>query len=205
MECWGSEHLLYVAGSVLALLAYYPLATFVYPNLQFASKDTDIKYRPSWITLLQQMRLLLAAATVFAPANPLVAVGPSLVLFITAALVTYSMQPCLIWWINQLRVGLFLMLAWAALCAIALVGGCPRLACQVALGAGMLVLATLISAYLFRAYRVADIASPVKPSEVESVSDSSSLSIDDSTDRDPWDGGLAGLDSLRSNSGASEA
>jgi len=58
--CWEGEHAGYIAAAACAILAYYPLAAFIYPNLQFADPSVDIKYKPSFMILLQTTRFALS-------------------------------------------------------------------------------------------------------------------------------------------------
>ena len=57
MQCWSGTHLFYVFLAVVALLAYYPMASFIYPQLQFCDKHADVKYTTSFVVLLNQAKL----------------------------------------------------------------------------------------------------------------------------------------------------
>ncbi len=52
LECFGTPHFLLMAGGLVGILAYYPFATFLYANLQFINKDTDLKYHPQFVVYL---------------------------------------------------------------------------------------------------------------------------------------------------------
>jgi len=78
MSCWEGEHLLMVFLALVALLMYYPMASFMYPQLQvllililililkpldpfmypqlqFCDKAADIKYTTSFVVFLNQV------------------------------------------------------------------------------------------------------------------------------------------------------
>ncbi len=44
----------------LALLIYYPISTFMFPNFQFQNKVLDLKYDPSFVVLTIQAKLLIS-------------------------------------------------------------------------------------------------------------------------------------------------
>lgn len=52
IECFGVAHFALMGGALVGILAYYPFATFLYANLQFMNKDTDLKYNPQFLVYL---------------------------------------------------------------------------------------------------------------------------------------------------------
>lgn len=52
ISCFTGTHFLYIAVSIFVLVVYYPLATFMYANLQFVNKGSDLKYAPNFIVYL---------------------------------------------------------------------------------------------------------------------------------------------------------
>ena len=102
----------------------------------FADKSVDIKFRPTFMIFLQQLRLLLAGVTVLYPGDPNMILLPALAIFLTLTALNTSMQPCLVWWINIFRSLLFSICTWSAACSLALVNGLARPMCWAALSAG---------------------------------------------------------------------
>ena len=41
--CWEGIHAGWAASAALAVLLYYPMSSFVYPNLQFLDPSDDFK------------------------------------------------------------------------------------------------------------------------------------------------------------------
>jgi len=120
---------LYVLGAIVAILLFYPLASLVYPNLQFEDKSVDIKYQPSFMIFLQQLRLLAVGVAVLHPETPWVTVPTGLVCFVLLVFLSISMQPCLIWWVNGLRATLYGICICVSLASLLLLAGLSRAVC----------------------------------------------------------------------------
>lgn len=58
--CTSDTHIRYMGVSFLSLMLYYPISTFMYPNLQFQNKALDVKYDPSYKIIKVQACLILA-------------------------------------------------------------------------------------------------------------------------------------------------
>lgn len=54
-----------MTGGIIGILSYYPFATFLYSNLQFLNKDTDLKYHPQFIVYLAQAKLIFSSVASF--------------------------------------------------------------------------------------------------------------------------------------------
>lgn len=54
-----------MGGALVGILAYYPFATFLYANLQFINKDTDLKYHPQFMVYLAQTKLIFSSVASF--------------------------------------------------------------------------------------------------------------------------------------------
>ena len=59
ITCLTDEHSMYMGIGALALLIYYPISTFIFPNFQFQNKVLDLKYDPSFTVIQIQGRLLI--------------------------------------------------------------------------------------------------------------------------------------------------
>jgi len=53
-----------MGAGALAIFAYYPISTFMYPNFQFQDKVLDLKYEPSFLVLSIQAKLVLTGTTI---------------------------------------------------------------------------------------------------------------------------------------------
>ncbi|EGB11391.1 hypothetical protein AURANDRAFT_70910 [Aureococcus anophagefferens] len=50
VRCASRTHAVYVAAALAGILCYYPLLTYVQPQLQFKSKALDLKFEPTYLT-----------------------------------------------------------------------------------------------------------------------------------------------------------
>eukprot|EP00743_Colponemidia_sp_Colp-15_P008813 GILK01009620.1.p1 GENE.GILK01009620.1~~GILK01009620.1.p1 ORF type:complete len:1562 (-),score=246.10 GILK01009620.1:30-4637(-) len=115
MSCWDGVHYLYVVASFLAIFCYYPISTFMYPNLQFQDKSLDLKMHPSFLILLAQCKLVIAGTTNFFPSKKETSLLFSIagVVFLVLALAVIYGQPCMVRKANIWYGMLFLLGAWA--------------------------------------------------------------------------------------------
>ena len=60
IECNTGDHILYLVFAGIGMLLYYPLSSFLFPNIQFQNNDLDLKYNPTWIVILTQVKLLVS-------------------------------------------------------------------------------------------------------------------------------------------------
>jgi hypothetical protein len=74
-RCWEGTHYLYCAGALIVLLTYYPMASLLFPNLQFVDESLDIKFEPSFLIIIAQGKLLLAGIMAVFTNTPLVKVS----------------------------------------------------------------------------------------------------------------------------------
>lgn len=58
--CSSTKHKVLMGVAVAGMLLYYPLASFLYPNLQFADEGDDLKYEPTFVVIETQAKLFLA-------------------------------------------------------------------------------------------------------------------------------------------------
>jgi len=101
-ECWTGTHVGYIVAALLALLLYYPVSTFIFPNFQFADKSLDIKFNTTFVLLLAQVKMVCTGITVFFV--DVVWIQSLYVLcFGFLSYLSYSMQPCIIKRLNVWR------------------------------------------------------------------------------------------------------
>ena len=65
VRCGSVTHVVYVCCGLLAALAYYPLIAYLQPQLQFKSKSLDLKFEPTYLVLVAQVKLALAVVVNF--------------------------------------------------------------------------------------------------------------------------------------------
>lgn len=88
-----------MGGALVGILAYYPFATFLYANLQFVNKDTDLKYNPQFMVYLAQAKLIFSSLASFLHSSNTslivrLALMASTILFL--GLMSVYKQPCLV-------------------------------------------------------------------------------------------------------------
>ena len=54
-----------MALSIVGLVAYLPAATFLYSNVQFINRATDLKYHPQYMVYLALTKLLFSMLSSF--------------------------------------------------------------------------------------------------------------------------------------------
>ncbi len=59
LNCNEETHYIYVFLAGLGILLYYPLSSFLFPNIQFQNKSLDLKYDPTFIVISTQVKLLI--------------------------------------------------------------------------------------------------------------------------------------------------
>lgn len=114
-SCWSKSHSLYVAAASISLLLYFPLASFIFPNLQFADTSLDLKFEPSYLVLYQQARLVIAAALAWYPTDMFPALMAATVGNGILGIMSMKFRPCLVPAMNELCSMGFLAAAWSAL------------------------------------------------------------------------------------------
>lgn len=98
MQCFSSEHWVYVFCSIAGIAIYYPIATFIFPLLQFQDYGLDFKMNQTFLVLLSQCKLLIAAAATFFPYTIYLnfQLYVSLGLVIIVATISLVLNPCII-------------------------------------------------------------------------------------------------------------
>lgn len=52
IECYSGEHWIYLSAGTVALIFYYPLATFYYPNAQFRNHELAFKFDTTFLVFV---------------------------------------------------------------------------------------------------------------------------------------------------------
>lgn len=127
ISCFSGIHFMYIAVSIFVLIVYYPLATFMYANLQFVNKGSDLKYAPNFIVYLAQVKLIIAILASFfrrdVTAELIVRIVLSAASLAFLALLSYKQQPCIIAKANIWHTMGYLICTWIALSTLIVVVG----------------------------------------------------------------------------------
>ena len=65
--CYESFHLGLLFSALASIFSYYPLATFIFPMLQFNDSSLDIRFQTTYLIVLSQIKLIITGITVFLP------------------------------------------------------------------------------------------------------------------------------------------
>ncbi len=145
VECWSLSHLPYVLAAAVAIIAYYPMASFMFPNLQFIDRSLDIKYDTTFLIIVAQGKLFLAGVASVFPTDRILVL--SLILVVDACFVVLNvvLAPCLITSINPVHTGSFVAALWGTACTMLMAQGTvsSNLA-LIGIGAGDLIILALV-------------------------------------------------------------
>ena len=132
-KCYTATHIGLVAAAVVGLLAYYPLASLIYPNLQFSDPAVDVKFSTEWLVGLQQGKLVIAAATAFLVHDLGAFLIVLCVVLVCLGTSVAVMQPCFVQRVNIWRSASYFAAAAAAVATLAVDAGVDGLAALVCL------------------------------------------------------------------------
>jgi len=107
LKCWEGEQVVLAICGVVGILLYYPLSTLLYPRFQWNDEQADIKYAPTWVMVMLQMKLFLAAATTFFSRSPAIYLYTAMFWYAVMTFYTSTTQPCPIPQINIWRTASF--------------------------------------------------------------------------------------------------
>jgi hypothetical protein len=103
VKCFSFQsptHILYMGIATASLIAFYPLATILAPNLQFQNKALDLKFDATFLILKHQGTVMVSALSVFYADTVFIVLVPQLVICIILALCTEYTQPCMVRRVN---------------------------------------------------------------------------------------------------------
>ena len=108
-SCYSGPHFGLMVLMVCSVFMYYPVATFMYPNLQFVDKSVDLKFDTTFIVLLFQLKLLMTLIqTVFSQDLDLLLIASGAVVG-TLCFLNHTMDPCILQVVNIWRTASYLM------------------------------------------------------------------------------------------------
>lgn len=114
VSCLEGQHIAILVCSQLALVIYYPAASFAQAQTHNIS---DIKFKPRVVFIMLQVKFLLATIAIFFTTNIIAYYVSALVLNLAFLLINVVGQPCLVRWVNRIRTVLFSMSLWATICS----------------------------------------------------------------------------------------
>jgi len=113
--CLSSEHIKYLVCTLIALVIYYPAASFAQAQTQNIS---DIKFKPKIVFVFVQGKVLLAAAAIFYTDYAAAYLGFVLAVDVVFLAVNVWKAPCLVHWVNQLRTIFFVVASVTAIASL---------------------------------------------------------------------------------------
>jgi hypothetical protein len=117
LQCYSPYHLAAVMCMIAAVCLFYPLASFMLPNMQFVNASLDVKFDSTFMVFSAQGKLLLAGIfTFFDEAGVLM--GAATVVYITLLLICWTGQPCLVKRVNRWKTLSFAVPAWCHACTL---------------------------------------------------------------------------------------
>mmetsp|Transcript_24937 Transcript_24937/g.34916 ORF Transcript_24937/g.34916 Transcript_24937/m.34916 type:complete len:455 (+) Transcript_24937:179-1543(+) len=114
IECMEGKHIGILVCSLLALMVYYPAASFAQAQTQSIS---DIKFKPRIVFVMLQGKFVLALIAVFFTENYWVYYSGTFAINVIFLALNIIGQPCLVNWVNRIRTILFALSLWATICS----------------------------------------------------------------------------------------
>ncbi|KAL4473833.1 hypothetical protein ABPG74_022697 [Tetrahymena malaccensis] len=115
--CFDNTHYIHMFFALLGLFIYYPFTTFIFPNIQFIQKATDLKYQPSFLVLFQQGQLIVLGATSFLRSEDnnsfylISCLSIVIAIQVLNIVLILKVWPCTVNWWNIIDIGLQLTIA----------------------------------------------------------------------------------------------
>lgn len=98
LQCFIRPHSGYLAIAIICLLIFYPMLSFLYPNLQFQNRALDLRYDPTYLVVAMQIKLVVAATGAFF-AHPDIVIYQSYIcafVLFGFGILARKMKPCLV-------------------------------------------------------------------------------------------------------------
>jgi len=120
IQCGSYLHHWFIVLAACGLFLYYPISSFLYPNLQYLNVGNDFKYDPSFVVLFNQAKLIIIAVTIFFPYEneahiPLLV---SIAIWLGLAVVNRILKPNVVKVLNIWETGLYFAGAWVNIAAL---------------------------------------------------------------------------------------
>lgn len=114
IHCLEGKHIPILVCSMLALIIYYPAASFAQAQTQSIS---DIKFKPRIVFIMLQGKFLLVLIATFWTTQYGAYFGGLLVINIIWLVLNIIARPCLVRWVNRMRTVFFALALWATICS----------------------------------------------------------------------------------------
>ncbi|EFA77291.1 hypothetical protein PPL_12502 [Heterostelium album PN500] len=114
LTCLRGIHIVFIVCSMVALVVYYPAASFAQSQTQNIS---DIKFKPTVVFIFAQGKVLLAAMAVFATSYIYVYLAAVIVVNIVFLGINVILEPCIVEWVNRMRTVFFSFCCISTICS----------------------------------------------------------------------------------------
>ena len=87
------------------MFCYYPFATFLYSNLQFVNKTTDIKFHPQFIVYIAQIKFIFSTLASFLHSTSSLVIIRLMIMsgfMFILALISITKTPCMVQSVNHI-------------------------------------------------------------------------------------------------------
>jgi len=120
MECFSQGHSLkYFVPSVVCFLAYYPIATLLYPSMQYQNRNLDIKFDSTFLVLESQGKIIIASFGVFFNSDWVwMKLSVMILVFVFLFILSFKMQPCICKSYNVIKIFAYLLPLWTCGCSL---------------------------------------------------------------------------------------
>lgn len=114
IHCLTKEHIGILISSMIALVIYYPAASFAQAQTQSIS---DIKFKPRIVFIMLQGKFLIVLISLYWTSDYYIYYSGLFVINIIFLVLNIVARPCLVGWVNRMRTIFFSMTLWATICA----------------------------------------------------------------------------------------
>ena len=152
--CFSGTHAVYFCLAILAIIIYYPLATLLYPTIQYQNKGLDLKYDSTYIVLESQGKLAIVGFAAFLPREKYLKMQLIVCICVTCilGLIVAKTKPCLVKSYNLWKAGGYFLVAWCGFWALMNVVSDGQLFCLVLLVVGVALIAGTLGVLQYKLY-----------------------------------------------------
>lgn len=152
--CFSGTHAVYFCLAILAIIIYYPLATLLYPTIQYQNKGLDLKYDTTYVVLESQGKLAIVGFAAFLPRERYLKLQLIVCICVTCilGLIVAKTKPCLVKSYNLWKAGGYFLVAWCGFWALMNVVSGGQLFCLVLLVIGVALIAGTLGVLQYKLY-----------------------------------------------------
>lgn len=113
-------HIIYIILAIVSVICYYPIATLLYPNIQYQNQESDIKHDTTYLVIESQGKLLIAGVSAFFLKSKYLWLQLSVVMCVCFILliVNFIMKPCFVKSLNMWKRAGYTTAIWSCGCAL---------------------------------------------------------------------------------------